>query len=109
MQNSISAGESKRFIYIGDGNGDYCPSLRLKDQDFMMPRKNFPVWDLICKDPLLIKAKIHEWSDGEELEKVLMQLINQISLEERTQIISADCKLHSLPLRRFPQVPPVPR
>jgi len=33
-----------------------------------MPRNNFPVWDLIYKDPSLIKAEIHGWSDGEELE-----------------------------------------
>ncbi|TKY48241.1 Inorganic pyrophosphatase 2 [Spatholobus suberectus] len=105
IQNSVSEAENKRYIYLGDGSGDYCPSLRLKDRDFVMPRKNFPVWDLICKDPSLIKAEIHEWSDGEEFEQVLMQLINQISLEESAQIISADCKLHNLSLlmRPFPQ------
>jgi pyridoxal phosphate phosphatase PHOSPHO2 len=68
--------DKKRFIYLGDGAGDYCPSLRLREKDFVMPRKNFPVWDLICKDPLLIKAEINGWSDGEELEQVLMHLIN---------------------------------
>jgi pyridoxal phosphate phosphatase PHOSPHO2 len=47
-----------------------------------MPRKNFPVWDLICKDPLLIKAEINGWRDGEELEQVLMHLINKIMMEE---------------------------
>jgi pyridoxal phosphate phosphatase PHOSPHO2 len=43
--------DNKRFIYLGDGVGDYSPSLRLKERDFMMPRNNFPVWDLIYKDP----------------------------------------------------------
>ncbi|KAF4369268.1 hypothetical protein F8388_022924 [Cannabis sativa] len=46
---------------------DYCPSLKLEESDFVMPRKNFPLWRLIANDPLLIKAKIHEWSDGEVL------------------------------------------
>ncbi|GAU27403.1 hypothetical protein TSUD_356380 [Trifolium subterraneum] len=87
---------NKRFIYLGDGIGDYCPSLRLKKRDFMMPRKNFPAWDLICKDPSLLKDEIHGWSDGEELEQVLMKLINNIMIEEDAQLISSNCKLQSL-------------
>jgi len=85
--------EKKRFIYLGDGAGDYCPSLRLRERDFVMPRKNFPVWDLICKDTSLVKAKIHGWNDGEELEQVLMMLINKIVMEEHVQFIASDCKL----------------
>ncbi|KAF3450625.1 hypothetical protein FNV43_RR06714 [Rhamnella rubrinervis] len=84
--------EGKKFIYLGDGSGDYCPSLKLKVGDFVMPRKNFPVWDLICKNPMLIKAEIHEWSDGEELGQVLIGLINKISIEENAAFISTDCK-----------------
>ncbi|KAK7325129.1 hypothetical protein VNO77_29228 [Canavalia gladiata] len=104
-----SSGENKRFIYLGDGSGDYCPSLRLKNGDFVMPRKNFPVWDLICKDPLLIKAEIHEWSDGEEMGRTLLQLINKNSLEESAKFISADCKLQTISVSAhepFPQVLP---
>ena len=104
IQDSISAEENKRFIYLGDGSGDYCPGLRLKDKDFMMPRKNFPVWELICNDPLLIKAEIHEWSDGEEMERVLLQLINKISMEE---FISADCKRQTLSVAAHGSIPQV--
>ncbi|KAF4346484.1 hypothetical protein F8388_011449 [Cannabis sativa] len=71
-------GKNKRIIYVGDGRNDYCPSLKLKENDFAMPKKNFPLWDLICSNPLLIKAKIHEWSNGDEFEKVLLRLINSI-------------------------------
>jgi len=87
--------DKKRFIYLGDGIGDYCPSLRLRERDFVMPRKNFPVWDLICKNPSLVKAEIHDWSDGEELEQVLMKLINMIIIEENAQFISSDWKLQT--------------
>ncbi|XP_004510357.1 inorganic pyrophosphatase 2-like [Cicer arietinum] len=110
IQSSISVLENKRFIYLGDGAGDYCPTLRLKERDFMMPRKNFPVWDLICKDPSLIKAEIHGWCDGEELEQVLIQLINKITIEENAQFISSDCKLQNLSisvLESLPKVLPV--
>ncbi|KAF8025687.1 hypothetical protein BT93_F2504 [Corymbia citriodora subsp. variegata] len=86
MQASVSAeGKKRRFIYVGDGVGDYCPSLKLLAGDFMMPRKNYPVWDLICRNPTLLKAEIHEWTDGEEMEQVLLRLINAILAEEEEE------------------------
>ncbi|WVZ08273.1 hypothetical protein V8G54_021619 [Vigna mungo] len=94
IQDSISE-EDKRFIYLGDGSGDYCPSLRLKEKDFMMPRKNF-LWDLICRDPSLLKAEIHGWSDGEELQQILLHLINKVSMEQNSPFISSYCKLQAL-------------
>ncbi|KAK2997379.1 hypothetical protein RJ639_039912 [Escallonia herrerae] len=93
---------TNKFIYLGDGVGDFCPSLKLKDGDYMMPRKDFPVWELISKNRSQIKAEIHEWSDGEELERVLLQLINTILVEENNktnaQLFSIDCKLRSIPM-----------
>ncbi|XP_021717918.1 inorganic pyrophosphatase 2-like [Chenopodium quinoa] len=70
--------ESKKIIYLGDGLGDYCPSLMLRENDHVMPRKNFPVYDLISRNPNLIKAKIHEWEDGRDLERVLLSIIQGI-------------------------------
>ncbi|GKV35725.1 hypothetical protein SLEP1_g43954 [Rubroshorea leprosula] len=88
----------KKIIYLGDGSGDYCPSLKLSEADYMMPRKNFPVWDLICRNPMLIKAEIHEWCDGEDLNRILLALIDEISVEEsNAQLLSAEqCKLQSI-------------
>ncbi|KAJ0971399.1 hypothetical protein J5N97_019358 [Dioscorea zingiberensis] len=71
-----SSVEGKRFIYVGDGMGDYCPSLRLTAGDHVMSRKNYPLWKLINDNAQLIKAEIHEWSNGEELEKILLKLID---------------------------------
>ncbi|KAF7814162.1 Inorganic pyrophosphatase 2 [Senna tora] len=84
IQNSIPSEENKRLIYLGDGIGDYCPSLKLKERDFFMPRKNFPVWDLICKDPLAIKAEIHEWIDGEDLERILDKMMHELHSQGKT-------------------------
>ncbi|KAL6225810.1 hypothetical protein ACLB2K_004659 [Fragaria x ananassa] len=88
----------KRMIYLGDGVGDYCPSLNLREGDFVMPRKNFPVFDKICQNPLALKAEIHEWTDGEEFEHILLKLINRITIEETTaaQFITTDFKLETL-------------
>ncbi|XWS45893.1 hypothetical protein CRYUN_Cryun14cG0018200 [Craigia yunnanensis] len=105
----------KKIIYLGDGKGHYCPILKLGEADYMMPRKNFPVWDLICRNPMVIKAEIHEWSDGEELESVLLQIINTISVEENNdnsaQFISVDCKLQTISAstHALPQAQPVPQ
>lgn len=79
---AASENGKKRFIYVGDGKGDFCPSLKLGHGDYVMPRKNYPLWNLICGDPNVIKAQVLEWSDGEELEKVLLHLIDTISIEE---------------------------
>ncbi|XP_058750306.1 inorganic pyrophosphatase 1-like [Vicia villosa] len=106
IQNTVSEVDNKRFIYLGDGAGDYCPILRFREKDFVMPRKNFPVWDLICKDSSLVKAEIRGWSDGEELEQVLMKLINIIIMEEHVQFTACDCKLQTLStsvLESFPK------
>ncbi|OVA08468.1 Phosphatase PHOSPHO-type [Macleaya cordata] len=106
----------KRFIYLGDGKGDYCPSLKLEQVDRVMPRKNYPLWELICSNPSLIKAEIHEWNDGEELEQILLQLINTIIYEEsntnnnNAALISADCKFQTIPISNhesFPKALPV--
>jgi pyridoxal phosphate phosphatase PHOSPHO2 len=59
-----------RFIYVGDGAGDYCPTLKLEGGDFVMPRKNYPLWNRICSDPKLV---------GEELESILLNLVNKLA------------------------------
>ncbi|KAI3956905.1 hypothetical protein MKX01_000939, partial [Papaver californicum] len=69
----------KQFIYIGDGGGDFCPSVKLREEDYVMPRKNYPVWKMICSNKSLMKAEIHEWSSGDDLEVKLLSLINKIS------------------------------
>ncbi|XP_002527425.2 inorganic pyrophosphatase 2 [Ricinus communis] len=114
IQSSISKEDkSKKIIYLGDGAGDYCPSLKLTEADYLMPRKNFPVWDLICSNPMVIKAEIHEWTDGEELERVLIEIIDGICLEEingsSDQLFSSDCKLQTVPIAALPQAVPVPQ
>ncbi|KAG2694268.1 hypothetical protein I3760_08G134300 [Carya illinoinensis] len=40
----------KNFIYLGDGNGDYCPTLKLGEGDYVTPRKNYPMWKHFVND-----------------------------------------------------------
>ncbi|KAJ6815865.1 inorganic pyrophosphatase 1-like [Iris pallida] len=68
--------KKKQLIYLGDGKGDYCPSLKLREGDIVMPRKNYPVWELITTNIKLIRAQVHEWSDFEEQQRILFKLIH---------------------------------
>lgn len=78
IRGSLAESET-RFIYVGDGTGDYCPTLKLGENDFVMPRKNYPLWKSICSDPKPVHAKVHDWSNGEELENILLNLVKKIS------------------------------
>ena len=60
--------------------------------------------------PFAFKAEIHAWSDGEELEQVLLHLINKISVDGSPQFVSSDCKMQTLsvsPHEALPKVLPV--
>ncbi|KAK4375390.1 hypothetical protein RND71_006067 [Anisodus tanguticus] len=96
--------EKKRLIYLGDGSGDFCPSLKLGEGDFVMPRKYFPAWNLINENWTFVKASVHEWTDGEELEHVLLQLINTINIVE-SQMLSAECKFQTMPIAAHGALP----
>jgi pyridoxal phosphate phosphatase PHOSPHO2 len=74
-----TASDTKQhFIYIGDGKGDYCPSLKLGEGDYVMPKENYPLWNLICNNKQLVKAEVHPWNSGEELEKTLLKLTSKM-------------------------------
>ncbi|KAK9278852.1 hypothetical protein L1049_028431 [Liquidambar formosana] len=115
---SVSAEGKKRFIYVGDGQPDLCAGLKLREGEGLMPRKNFPLWDLICTNPMRIKAQIHEWSNGEELERILLHQINTIVIEEQCgtlrssdRLVAVDCKLQTSSVsahEAFPNALPVP-
>lgn len=99
-----------KMIYLGDGVGDYCPSLGLKAEDYMMPRKNFPAWDLISQNPTLVKATVRDWIDGEAMEKILMGTANEIMSsdeeEEKEKMLCSDhCKISVVGIVHEPMLP----
>ncbi|KAL5728829.1 3'(2'),5'-bisphosphate nucleotidase [Ranunculus cassubicifolius] len=103
---SALTNDKKRFIYIGDGRGDFCPSTKLNKEDYVMPKKNYPLWEKIQSNPTLIKAEIHEWSNGEELEQILLHLIE--TNDDKTTVSisplnSADYKFQTTTQESFSQ------
>ncbi|KAK9030860.1 hypothetical protein V6N11_032266 [Hibiscus sabdariffa] len=100
IQASLSAMEEKKtIIYMGDGL-DFCPSSKLGDRDYMLPRKDFPVWDMICRNRSLIKAEVCEWSNGDEFEQVLLHHITKIIEKNtpngNTSQLCSNCKLQTI-------------
>ncbi|KAK6912806.1 Phosphatase PHOSPHO-type [Dillenia turbinata] len=81
IRTSVSEEGKKRFIYVGDGKNDFCPSLRLHESDLLMPRRGFALWDIICNNTVPIKAKIYNWINGEELGNNLLNAIDSISVD----------------------------
>ncbi|XP_076958097.1 inorganic pyrophosphatase 2-like [Bidens hawaiensis] len=115
IQSTFKTENNKRIVYLGDGAGDFCPSLKLVEGDYMMPRKDFPVWDLICKNRKLIKSEVHEWTDGEDLERILLRIITSlISIDDMkknddntSQMF--DCKFETITLGALPKPLYVPQ
>ncbi|KAF9591191.1 hypothetical protein IFM89_002846 [Coptis chinensis] len=96
---------NNRITYIGDGKGDYYSCLKLKEDDHIMPIKDYPLGDLIRTNSSLIKAGVHEWSDGEELERILLHLIATVKSEDHntnignfSPLTSVDFNSHAVAL-----------
>jgi len=57
--------------YVGDGGNDFCPGLRLKENDLMCVRKGYSLEKKIPKMKekrgLEIKSEILYWTSGEEI------------------------------------------
>ncbi|KAL6212306.1 hypothetical protein ACLB2K_017526 [Fragaria x ananassa] len=92
---SVLADGKKQLVYVGDGTPDFCAGLKLEEGDVLMPRKDFPICDLISANPLLIKAKIHEWSNWDELGTNLLSTANNALIDESAKtdrLVPLDCK-----------------
>jgi pyridoxal phosphate phosphatase PHOSPHO2 len=64
----------RAVVYLGDGRGDYCPSLKLRESDYVMPRAGYPVCDLIAEAPPA--AGVREWDGFEDLARVLLGIVD---------------------------------
>jgi Putative Phosphatase len=89
IRNSLSEKETTRFIYVGDGKGDYCPSLKLRKEDILMPRKDYPLWKHIHGNINAIEAEIHGWTSHSELKQLLLR---QLTIESDSSSVDPDGK-----------------
>eukprot|EP00246_Nothoceros_aenigmaticus_P000731 TRINITY_DN10960_c0_g1_i1.p1 TRINITY_DN10960_c0_g1~~TRINITY_DN10960_c0_g1_i1.p1 ORF type:complete len:102 (-),score=12.63 TRINITY_DN10960_c0_g1_i1:28-333(-) len=71
---SIKSQTTKQVVYLGDGRGDFCPTLRLSNQDHVLARSGFPLSTLLdaCAT---VKCKVHRWSSADEAAILLAELL----------------------------------
>ncbi|KAL8464012.1 hypothetical protein ACS0TY_033808 [Phlomoides rotata] len=86
---SVPESESKILIYVGDGMNDFCPTLKLVEGDSVMARKDFALLAHILKNSQLVKAKVYEWSNGEDLATILHKLISDKSNDDNINLSTA--------------------
>ncbi|KAK2464235.1 hypothetical protein APHAL10511_003692 [Amanita phalloides] len=64
-----------RIVYVGDGSNDFCPVLRLRQQDLVLCRNSWGLSKRIAKEGGL-KCKVKYWSDAWEVEEIFGDLVN---------------------------------
>ncbi|XP_059485496.1 probable phosphatase phospho2 [Neocloeon triangulifer] len=59
--------------YVGDGNNDLCPCLKLSQVDLAFPRKDYSLAKMISKEDFQhkIEAGVHIWESGHEILEVI--------------------------------------
>ncbi|KAJ0758796.1 putative inorganic diphosphatase [Helianthus annuus] len=68
--------KKRGIVYIGDGRDDLCPTLKLTEQDYVMPKEKNTLHHMLTLAKVPIKPKIHAWKDGEQLENNLIRLLS---------------------------------
>ena len=100
---AAAAGRRRRaVVYLGDGRGDYCPSLKLREGDYVMPPA----------------AAVRGWDGFEDLARVLLGIVDaEIARAVAEQgevpaVVVPDCRELPLPARQeaalLPQAVRVP-
>ncbi|KAK4319112.1 hypothetical protein Pmani_009945 [Petrolisthes manimaculis] len=63
------------IAYVGDGDNDFCPSIRLRGRDLVFPRRGYNLYNRIEsyeRKGFHLDAEVHPWDSGRDiLEKLL--------------------------------------
>lgn len=64
-----------RVVYVGDGGNDYCPVLRLGEDDVVLAREGFPLHKLIKREGK-VAAQVKVWSNPKELRSLVENVLS---------------------------------
>jgi pyridoxal phosphate phosphatase PHOSPHO2 len=67
-QSSSGSREVERIIYIGDGENDFCPLLRMREGDLALVRKGFTLEERIREEGGL-KCEVKYWTQAWEIDE----------------------------------------
>jgi dihydroxyacetone kinase len=73
-----------RCIYLGDGQGDFCPVTRFNNasQHFIAARTNWALHKLLRDESHLYQANVLTWSSGAEMLAIYKQFLQHINPSE---------------------------
>ena len=66
-----------RILYIGDGEGDFCPCLRLQKHDVVAARSGYRLAKLL-KDADALEASVLNWVDGSTLSQIITSFLKNV-------------------------------
>ncbi|KAJ3519774.1 hypothetical protein NMY22_g13045 [Coprinellus aureogranulatus] len=68
--------EYDRIVYVGDGSNDFCPILRMREQDLVLCRSHRGLAARIAKEGQAkgLKPKIQYWAGAWEVEEIFATL-----------------------------------
>jgi 2,3-diketo-5-methylthio-1-phosphopentane phosphatase len=60
------------ILYIGDGSNDFCPSTMLGINDFLFPREDYELHQMVCSEKCkVLRCKVHPWKNGNKILEVI--------------------------------------
>jgi len=74
LRNWLNAASYERVIYVGDGRGDFCPSMLLSESDFILCRNSWALHTSLTSAQPPPQAKILPWDTGEDILHVFRSL-----------------------------------
>lgn len=57
----------QQVVYVGDGRGDLCPCLRLREEDTVVCRKDYSLAKSLAAEPSAVSAAVHVLDFTKEL------------------------------------------
>ena len=61
--------------FVGDGENDFCPTVRLGETDIVFPRRCFPLDECITKARDKVAARVGSWETGFDIINVLKEVV----------------------------------
>jgi 2,3-diketo-5-methylthio-1-phosphopentane phosphatase len=69
--------EYSNILYVGDGENDYCPSTLLEPDNYLFPRQDYALHNMLVEENIerKLKCNIHPWINGLSVLEVIKKLL----------------------------------
>lgn len=76
----------QKIVYIGDGRGDYCPTLQLQGSDYVFARENYTLLGLLQQNPPHQNPSVISWRDGFDILSELKRILDNETVISSTEV-----------------------